>query len=110
MRQGMNIGKDNLKAGRYRAYNDDFDFFNNYEIFIDAKETEKSFLFDLVSFESRYSAYHIKRMFEDHNRVKIDKRGSKHAMRIWSDHDFTIYPFQAGIPFHFKLCETHLED
>ena len=25
-----------------------------------------------------------------------------HAMRIWSDHDFTLYPYQAGIPFHFE--------
>ena len=23
-------------------------------------------------------------------------------MRIWNDHDFTLYPYQAGIPFHFE--------
>ncbi len=24
-------------------------------------------------------------------------------MRIWGDDDFTIYPFQAGIPFYFRF-------
>ena len=26
----------------------------------------------------------------------------RHAMRVWSDHDFTIYPFQVGVPFYFE--------
>jgi len=36
----------------------------------------------------------------------LKKNRGGHAMRIWSDGDFTIYPYQAGIPYYFKLVEA----
>lgn len=36
----------------------------------------------------------------------IKKEKSQHSMNVWSDNDFTIYPFRAGIPFHFEKITT----
>lgn len=37
------------------------------------------------------------------SRIVLPKdKPCRHAMRVWSDHDFTIYPFQAGVPFYFE--------
>lgn len=34
--------------------------------------------------------------------ANVESKPCRHAMRVWSDHDFTIYPFQAGVPFYFE--------
>ncbi len=46
-------------------------------------------------------------MFNGKMRKIIRKdKPSGHAMRVWGDDNFTIYPFQVGIPFYFKLEEV----
>ena len=87
-------------SGRYRAENND-DFLSHYYIVMDVKETDKSYILTLVELESRYSASHIQRLFSKSNRATIRKNRGGHAIRVWSDDDFTLYPFQAGIPFYF---------
>ena len=52
--------------------------------------------------ENRYADDHIEVMFGGKTRIVIPKDKPCHAMRVWSDHDFTIYPFQAGVPFYFE--------
>ena len=86
--------------GRYKAENTD-DFLSRYSIVMDVKETDKSYIFTLVELESRYSASHMQLLFSKSNRVAIRKNCGGHAIRIWSDDDFTLYPFQAGVPFYF---------
>lgn len=91
-----------LISGQYKATKDGL---FGYEITIDAKETEKSYILNLISNNSRYSPAHIDMLFAKSNKVKIDKEKSQHAMRVWSNNDFTIYPFRAGIPFYFELMD-----
>ncbi len=91
-----------LVQGRYKAENTD-DHLSAYLILMDVKETEKSYIFSLADFQSRYSAAHIKMLFAKSKRVVIQKGKGGHAIRIWGDDNFTLYPFQAGIPFYFKL-------
>ena len=45
-------------CGRYLAENKD-DFLKAYHIVVDVKETDKSYIMQLVEFNSRYSASHI---------------------------------------------------
>lgn len=77
------------------------------EITMHVKETENSFIFNLIENTCRYSPAQIDMMFEKSNRAVNKKKGGKHPMRFvegWHD-CFVIYPFQAGIPFTFDLVE-----
>lgn len=89
-----------LLPGRYKAENND-NIFHEYFIVMDVKETEKSYIFQLMELKSRYSADHIRHLFSSSNRVIIRKSRGGHAMRVWGDNRFTLYPFQAGIPYYF---------
>lgn len=93
-----------LKNGIYCAENND-DWLNAYKIRLKVRETEKSYIFELVELDSRYSADLMKMLFKDKKRVLVHKNKGGHAIRVWSDHDFTFYPLQAGIPFWFMLEE-----
>lgn len=94
-----------LKSGKYLAEHDNR-IFDRYRIVISVKETAKSYIFELVEYVSRYSPVQIDMLFAKSKRVVISKFKGGHAMRIWSDHDFTFYPFQAGIPFYFEQIEN----
>ena len=87
--------------GRYKAENTE-DFLSYYYILMDVKETDKSYIFTLVELDSRYSASHMQLLFSKSKRVVIRKNRGGHAIRVWSDDDFTLYPFQAGIPYYFE--------
>lgn len=89
-----------LSPGRYKAENND-NFLSQYSIVMEVKETEKSYIFQLVELKSRYGADHIRHLFSASNRVVIRKSRGGHAMRVWGDNAFTLYPFQAGIPYYF---------
>ena len=93
-----------LINGKYKAEQHE-GIFDDYEVIMTVKETEKSYCFTLESFDSRYCANQIRYLFSMSNRVVIRKVSGGHAMRIWSEKDFTIYPFQAGIPYYFKLIQ-----
>ena len=79
--------------------------FNDYEVIMTVRETDKSYCFTLESIDSRYCATQIIDLFSKSNRVVIRKAGGGHAICIWSEKDFTLYPFQAGIPYYFKLIQ-----
>lgn len=93
-----------LKQGFYKAENQD-SILDSYKIIMEVKETEKSYIFQLVEFQSRYSAAHIEMLFSKSKRIVLRKGNSGHAIRQWSDEDFTFYPFQSGIPFYFQRTE-----
>lgn len=95
-----------LQPGRYKAEHDG-DLFHAYCYVMEVKETEKSYIFKLVEAKNRYAYDHIERIFGKSKRTVLSKdKPCGHAMRVWSDHDFTIYPFQAGIPFYFQKEEA----
>jgi len=100
-------------------------FHENYYILMDVKETKKSMIFQLVDFQTRYGASQIEDLFakakrivirkeQDHvdrshvNEIQADRcpglRG--HAMRIWSDGSFTLYPYHTGVPYYFEPVEV----
>ena len=79
---------------------------NEYDIKVRVKETEKSYSMQLVENNSRYSPCHIDMLFSKKDKIMIKKGKSQHSMNVWSDNDFTIYPFRAGIPFHFEKITT----
>lgn len=93
-----------LKTGLYKAEHND-GIFDQYKIVMDVKETEKSYTFNLVEFDTRYSATQMEDLFRDSKKVIIRKDRGGHAMRVWDDESFTFYPYQAGVPFYFKLIK-----
>lgn len=92
-----------LKQGLYIAENDE-SIWNSYAIKLNVKETVKSYIFELIEFQSRYSGVHIEMLFKNSNRVVLRKNKGGHAMRVWGDDNFTFYPYQAGIPYFFKMA------
>ena len=93
-----------LKAGLYKAENND-GIFDQYKIVMNVKETEKSYTFNLIEFDTRYSATQMEDLFRDKKKVIIKKHRGGHAMRVWDDESFTFYPYQAGVPFYFELIK-----
>ena len=93
-----------LKAGLYKTENND-GIFDQYKIVMDVKETEKSYTFNLIEFDTRYSATQMEDLFRDSKKVIIRKDRGGHAMRVWDDESFTFYPYQAGVPFYFELIK-----
>ena len=91
--------------GRFKAENAE-NILKAYRIVMDVKETGKSYILQLVEFESRYSASHISHLFSKSKRVVLRKAKGGHAIRKWGDGTFTFYPFQAGIPFYFEKLGT----
>lgn len=90
-----------LKNGMYKAEHDE-GMFDRYKIMMKVKETEKSYIFELVEFDSRYSATQIETLFAKSRRFVLAKKRGGHGMQAWSDHDFTFYPYQVGVPFYFE--------
>lgn len=91
-----------LKPGRYKSEHDG-DVFHAYRYVMEVKETTKSYVFKLLEVENLYADDHIEIMFDGKKRIVLPKdKPCCHAMRVWCDHDFTIYPFQAGVPFYFE--------
>ena len=81
-----------LKQGIYKAENGN-SIFDSYEIVMEVKETEKSFIFKLIKLENRCGADRIQLLFSKSNKVVLRKQNSRHAMRTWEDDTFTIYPY-----------------
>jgi hypothetical protein len=90
-----------LKSGKYLAEHNN-SIFDQYRIVMSVRETEKSYIFELLEYVSHYGPAQIDMLFAKSKRVVISKSRGGHAIRIWSDHDFTFYPFQYGIPFYFE--------
>lgn len=80
-----------LQPGRYVSEQDG-DIFHAYRYVVEVKETAKTYIFKLLQVENRYADDHIEVMFGGKTRIVIPKDKPCHAMRVWSDHDFTIYP------------------
>ena len=93
-----------LKEGLYVSENHE-NALEAYTIKMHVKETEKSYIFTLIDFESRYSGAHIEMLFKNSKRFVLIKNRGGHALQIWGDDDFTFYPYQAGIPYYFKMIE-----
>ncbi|HJI48839.1 MAG TPA: hypothetical protein OIL97_04730 [Oscillospiraceae bacterium] len=103
-----------LQPGVYKADKDGWD---GYELTVDIKETEKSLILKIIDYKFRYSPAQIDMLFKtdfDHMsyeeqqnikngkyRAVIKKQGGGHALRLWGDNSFTLYPYQSGIPFYF---------
>ena len=51
--------------------------------------------FDHMSYEEQQNIKNGK------YRAVIKKQGGGHALRLWGDNSFTVYPYQSGIPFYF---------
>lgn len=58
--------------GRFKAENAE-NILKAYRIVMDVKETGKSYILQLVEFESRYSASHISHLFSKSKRVVLRK-------------------------------------
>lgn len=80
-------------------------YLDSYRIVMEVKETEKSYIFTLIDFQSRYSAGHIELLFSKSKRVLLRKNKGGHAMRVWDNKSFTFYPYQAGIPYLFEKID-----
>lgn len=98
-----------LKQGLYIAENND-SIWDAYTIKMQVKETKKSYIFELVDLQSRYSAAHIEMLFQKSKRFVLKKDKGGHAMRIWGESDFTIYPYQTGIPYYFKYTADQCQN
>lgn len=95
-----------LKSGLYVAENND-SVYDAYRIKMWVKETHKSFTFELVEFFSHYSASQIKMLFQGTKKFQLKKGEGAHCIRCWDDESFTLYPFQSGKPYVFKLVNDN---
>lgn len=91
-----------LKSGLYLAENND-SIYDAYTIKMKVKETEKTFIFELVELSSRFSAPHMKKLFQNSKRFWLRKSRGGHGIQCIGDDCFTFYPYQAGIPYAFNL-------
>ena len=98
-----------LKNGMYKAEHDE-GMFDRYKIVMNVKETEKSYIFELVEFDSRYGATQIETLFAKSKRFVLTKKKGGHSVQVWSDHDFTFYPYQAGVPLYFERVEPEAKN
>lgn len=84
--------------GIYQTKNDR----EGYDVKIRARETDKSYIFELLENNSRFSPPHIDMLFEKSNKITMKKKNSQHAILLFDD-GFTIYPYRDGIPYFFEL-------
>ena len=88
--------------GVYRT----FDSFEEYDVTIEVKETEKSYVFRLVKNDSRYSPARFDMMFSKTDKVSFRKDKSPHAVLEYNDgEEFVIYPYRGGVPYLFELVK-----
>jgi len=73
------------------------------DVFVRVKETSASFILQLIPCPRRFLDPPLDDFFKQ-EKSTIKKSGSKHAIQIWSDGDFTLYPFRVGVPFVFSPC------
>ena len=75
-----------------------------YDITVDAKETDKSYILNLVKDNSRFPDGHIELLFKEGNRAVIGKSGGRHSI-VNHDDWFVVYPDHNGVPFLFEYVE-----
>ncbi len=94
-----------LLPGIYKAETEnDGEYLHPYEIILDVKETEKSYLLRLIKFSSGYEDLRnnpIDRLFEQSKKAALSKAKGGFFLKEWSNHDFTLYLFQKSVPFYF---------
>ncbi len=98
-----------LKQGIYKSEKKE-GMFDSYLIKMRVKETEKSYIFELLEFDSRYPPAQMEMLFSKDKKIVLNKNKGGHAMRVWSEDSFTLYPYQAGIPFVFDLVDPPKEE
>ena len=91
-----------LQPGRYIA-EEVGDIHHAYKYILLVKETEKSYVFKMAERHNRYACDHLDVMFKGKKQVVISKKGPpRHGIRVWSEDEFTLYPFRLGTPFYFQ--------
>ena len=98
-----------MKNGLYR-YEDKDSYTNRGEYIIKLKEMEKSYTFELIKNDMRFSPAHLDMLFGKSKKVKINKEETHHAINISGDDWFCIYPYRAGIPYVFEYTEELEKD
>ena len=93
-----------MKAGRY-VCKLNWRQEDVYDITVDAKETDNSYIITLVRDDSRFHDGHMAVLFDNRNKAVINKKGSRHAVVNHEDW-FVIYPDRNGVPFLFELTEA----
>lgn len=97
-----------LQTGLYCSEHQSDNYLDNYRVVIHLKETATAFHLTLVDGQFRYGAPQLEAVFQRGEKIRVlvhKHRRNQHAMCIWSDHDFTIYPYRAGVPYHFVKIE-----
>ena len=92
-----------LKSGVYK-YVFDSDYSWRYgEVIIILRNLPKSYEFNLIKNTVRYDAPQIDDMFRDKRIIRIKKDYSPHALNIWGEENFTLYPYRVGVPYYFEM-------
>lgn len=96
-----------LKPGLYHARHEEYPGFPcpayDYHVVLRVRETPRAFSITLVELNTRYGATQIQDLFRTTKNVLIRKEGSKHALTVWDDESFTLYPYRVGVPYYFTL-------
>ena len=103
----MNPSRDKpkeLESGRYISENlDDLNHFYRYIIELDIVVNEKSYILTLRGLKTKYGATQIEDMFRKSKRYVFRRnKPNEHAMCVWDNTSFTLYPYRLGVPYVFN--------
>lgn len=72
-----------------------------YEIMVDFKETEKSYIIKPISEKPAYTCSSTDFLYDEGLRIPKNRK-SHHGIIDWGDGEYTIYIFRNGLPFYIK--------
>lgn len=77
--------------------------FDNQETEIKVKENDKTITFELIGEKPFFTRGDMDTFIYNQPNKKrtIKKLNGGHAIRIWNNEKFTLYPFQSGNPYLF---------
>ena len=84
--------------------------YDNQETLVDVKVCEKTIKFELIGEKPEFTYGDMDEFLYNNKKRIINKIKSGHAITIWSETSFTLYPFQSGNPYLFKLKKVESDE
>lgn len=80
--------------------------YKNNETLVNVKVGKKTIIFELIGEKPRFTYADIDEFLYNNKKRIVNKDKSRHTITIWNETLFTLYPFQSGNPYLFKLKKS----